>query len=271
MRFLSSRRLRALLICNAGTEFRFVGYLTQVPKYLAQAGAGRPFGDHPVSLLTCELAPGAANKTLKSIKTFLRWCVGRAVLDRGRIYETAAAPSSCAGSGRCTPPAGRRSSHLEPSGDAGEGRVRSKLEAVEAWPKLEEIDARSRRKEPPSGGGHRVRRLQIDHGRLCTPAKRTRTDQMALHRKSSAAPSDNCRRTRWGSDLAGPCSHLARDELIREALRILPLAPPIFAPTFVHRTFPFDLNIEAGTEVPRGGSSANPPPPPASPQEPAGF
>jgi integrase len=26
--------------------------------------------------------PGAANKTLKSIKTFLRWCVGRAVLDR---------------------------------------------------------------------------------------------------------------------------------------------------------------------------------------------
>ena len=27
-------------------------------------------------------APGAANKTLKSIKTFLRWCVGRAVLDR---------------------------------------------------------------------------------------------------------------------------------------------------------------------------------------------
>jgi len=27
-------------------------------------------------------APGAANKTLKVIKTFLRWCVGRAVLDR---------------------------------------------------------------------------------------------------------------------------------------------------------------------------------------------
>ena len=27
-------------------------------------------------------APGAANKTLKSIKTFLLWCVGRAVLDR---------------------------------------------------------------------------------------------------------------------------------------------------------------------------------------------
>ena len=27
-------------------------------------------------------APGAANKTLKSIKTFLRWCVGRAVLDQ---------------------------------------------------------------------------------------------------------------------------------------------------------------------------------------------
>ena len=27
-------------------------------------------------------APGAANKVLKSIKTFLRWCVGRAVLDQ---------------------------------------------------------------------------------------------------------------------------------------------------------------------------------------------
>src|SRR5262249_30172128 len=27
-------------------------------------------------------APGAANKTLKTIKTFLRWCVGRAILDQ---------------------------------------------------------------------------------------------------------------------------------------------------------------------------------------------
>jgi hypothetical protein len=27
-------------------------------------------------------SPIAANKTLKSIKTFLRWCVGRAVLDQ---------------------------------------------------------------------------------------------------------------------------------------------------------------------------------------------
>ncbi|MFL4982315.1 MAG: site-specific integrase, partial [Xanthobacteraceae bacterium] len=27
-------------------------------------------------------APVAANKALKSIKTFLRWCVGRAVLDQ---------------------------------------------------------------------------------------------------------------------------------------------------------------------------------------------
>jgi integrase len=27
-------------------------------------------------------APVAANKTLKAIKTFLRWCVGRAVLDQ---------------------------------------------------------------------------------------------------------------------------------------------------------------------------------------------
>jgi hypothetical protein len=44
-----------LLVCNAGTEFRFVGYPTQVPKYFTQAGADRPFGDHPVSLLKCEL------------------------------------------------------------------------------------------------------------------------------------------------------------------------------------------------------------------------
>jgi integrase len=36
--------------------------------------------------LTCAIvqrgAPGSANKTLKSLKTFLRWCVGQAVLDR---------------------------------------------------------------------------------------------------------------------------------------------------------------------------------------------
>src|SRR3981081_3706806 len=35
-----------------------------------------------VSAIVQRGAPGAANKTLKSIKTFLRWCVGRAVLDR---------------------------------------------------------------------------------------------------------------------------------------------------------------------------------------------
>ena len=35
-----------------------------------------------VSAIEQRGAPGAANKTLKSIKTFLRWCVGRAVLDR---------------------------------------------------------------------------------------------------------------------------------------------------------------------------------------------
>src|SRR3981189_2620798 len=35
-----------------------------------------------VSAIEQRGAPGAANKTLKSIKTFLRWCVGQAVLDR---------------------------------------------------------------------------------------------------------------------------------------------------------------------------------------------
>ena len=35
-----------------------------------------------VSAIEQRGAPVAANKTLKSIKTFLRWCVGRAVLDR---------------------------------------------------------------------------------------------------------------------------------------------------------------------------------------------
>src|SRR4051812_17952485 len=35
-----------------------------------------------VSAIEQRGAPGAANKTLKSIKTFLRWCVGRAVIDR---------------------------------------------------------------------------------------------------------------------------------------------------------------------------------------------
>src|SRR5499433_15826 len=35
-----------------------------------------------VSAIEQRGAPVAANKTLKSIKTFLRWCVGRAVLDQ---------------------------------------------------------------------------------------------------------------------------------------------------------------------------------------------
>src|SRR5216684_6230456 len=35
-----------------------------------------------VSAIEQRGAPGTANKTLKSAKTFLRWCVGRAVLDR---------------------------------------------------------------------------------------------------------------------------------------------------------------------------------------------
>src|SRR4030081_2787693 len=35
-----------------------------------------------VSAIVQRVAPGAANKTLKSLKTFLRWCVGQAVLDQ---------------------------------------------------------------------------------------------------------------------------------------------------------------------------------------------
>jgi len=35
-----------------------------------------------ISVIERRGAPVAANKTLKSIKTFLRWCVGRAVLDQ---------------------------------------------------------------------------------------------------------------------------------------------------------------------------------------------
>ena len=35
-----------------------------------------------ISAIVQRGAPGAANKTLKSLKTFLRWCVGQAVLDR---------------------------------------------------------------------------------------------------------------------------------------------------------------------------------------------
>jgi integrase len=35
-----------------------------------------------VSAIEQRGAPATANKTLKSIKTFLRWCVGRAVLDQ---------------------------------------------------------------------------------------------------------------------------------------------------------------------------------------------
>src|SRR3979490_685906 len=56
---------------------------------VGQAWAGR--GSHEiskrkvvelVSAIEQRGAPVAANKALKSIKTFLRWCVGRAVLDR---------------------------------------------------------------------------------------------------------------------------------------------------------------------------------------------
>src|SRR6266850_609891 len=40
-----------------------------------------------VSAIVQRGAPGAANKTLKSLKTFLRWCVGRAVLDQSAAAE----------------------------------------------------------------------------------------------------------------------------------------------------------------------------------------
>src|SRR5712671_5152713 len=56
---------------------------------LGQAWGGRSIHDITkrdvvavVSAVEQRGAPGAANKTLKSTKTFLRWCVGRAVLDR---------------------------------------------------------------------------------------------------------------------------------------------------------------------------------------------
>src|SRR5712675_2383323 len=56
---------------------------------LGQAWGGRTIHDitkrdvvEVVSAVEQRGAPGAANKTLKSTKTFLRWCVGRAILDR---------------------------------------------------------------------------------------------------------------------------------------------------------------------------------------------
>ena len=56
---------------------------------LGQTWGGRSIHDitkrdvvEVVSAVEQRGAPGAANKTLKSTKTFLRWCVGRAVLDR---------------------------------------------------------------------------------------------------------------------------------------------------------------------------------------------
>jgi len=55
---------------------------------LGQAWGGRSIHDITkrdvvavVSAVEQRGAPGAANKTLKSTKTFLRWCVGRAILD----------------------------------------------------------------------------------------------------------------------------------------------------------------------------------------------
>jgi integrase len=56
---------------------------------LGQAWGGRTIHEitkrdvvEVVSAVEQRGAPGAANKTLKSTKTFLRWCVGRAILDR---------------------------------------------------------------------------------------------------------------------------------------------------------------------------------------------
>ena len=56
---------------------------------VAQPWAGRSIHEltkrdvvEVVSAIEQRGAPGAANKTLKSIKTFLRWCVGQAILDR---------------------------------------------------------------------------------------------------------------------------------------------------------------------------------------------
>jgi integrase len=56
---------------------------------IAQPWAGRSIHEltkrnvvEVVSAIEQRGAPGAANKTLKSIKTFLRWCVGQAILDR---------------------------------------------------------------------------------------------------------------------------------------------------------------------------------------------
>jgi hypothetical protein len=69
-----------------------------------------------VSTIEQRGAPGAANKTLKSIKTFLRWCVGRAVLDRppaegarsaaaregSRSRSSAGRQGACPGHPRCS-------------------------------------------------------------------------------------------------------------------------------------------------------------------------
>jgi Arm domain-containing DNA-binding protein/integrase-like protein len=56
---------------------------------MGKAWAGRSIHDidkqdvvEAISAIEQRGAPVAANKTLKSIKTFLRWCVGRAILDQ---------------------------------------------------------------------------------------------------------------------------------------------------------------------------------------------
>jgi Arm domain-containing DNA-binding protein/integrase-like protein len=56
---------------------------------VAQPWAGRSIHEltkrdvvEVISAIEQRGAPGAANKTLKSMKTFLRWCVGQAILDR---------------------------------------------------------------------------------------------------------------------------------------------------------------------------------------------
>ena len=61
---------------------RFPGFFVGRWESCGWAGASTRDVVEVVSAIEQRGAPGAANKTLKSIKTFLRWCVGRAILDR---------------------------------------------------------------------------------------------------------------------------------------------------------------------------------------------
>ena len=75
---------------------------------------------HVVSAIEQKGAPAAANKALKSIKTFLNWCIGRAVLDRSPaegvpLPTKEIAPSRDFLRGQGTPSAGDRSSTARPT------------------------------------------------------------------------------------------------------------------------------------------------------------